>query len=400
MQDQPSRLSRRRVLGGMGIASLALMSSPALAQEAVDLHVPGGPSTRMITKSYPQKGRMILQRSSPPWLETPFEVFDKGVFTPNDQHYVSWHWANFPGDIDVDSYRLTVRGQVNQTLSLSLKDILGLPRFDIAAVNQCAGASRIYFDPRVAGAQWANGSMSNAIWTGVRLKDVLDRAGVKPWRHSGPLRRPGRAGDAGRAEIPEVAHHRSRPRRRGDDRFRHERRTASIIERISAAARRARLVRGLLGQDAERHRSAGSARHQLLDGDGLPRARYTEQHGQARRDRIQDGAGDPQCAAVVHHQYPRRRQRTGWDAGLSAGHRLRRLLRRCPRRSVDRWRQELAADPARCRPGDIRLSAMADAIYAACAGRAHPDGSLHQHQQRGAARFQDLESGRLHVQHY
>jgi hypothetical protein len=77
----------------MGIASLALMSSPALAQEAVDLHVPGGPSTRMITTSYPQKGRMILQRSSPPWLETPFEVFDKGVFTPNDQHYVSWHRA-------------------------------------------------------------------------------------------------------------------------------------------------------------------------------------------------------------------------------------------------------------------------------------------------------------------
>src|SRR2546423_12988756 len=203
MQDndvQPRGLTRRRVLGGMGIASLALMSSRASAQQTVDLHVAGGPSTRTITTSYPQKRQMILQRSSPPWLETPFEVFDKGVFTPNDQHYVSWHWANFPGDIDVDSYRLTVRGQVNQTLSLSLKDIFqGLPRVDIAAVNQCAGASRLYAEPRVAGAQWANGSMSNAIWTGVRLKDVLDRAGVKGWRHSGPLRRPGRAGDGRRA---------------------------------------------------------------------------------------------------------------------------------------------------------------------------------------------------------
>jgi hypothetical protein len=78
---QPSRLTRRRVLGGMGVASLALMSSAASAQETVDLHVPGGPSTRLITTSYPQKGPMILQRSSPPWLETPFEVFDKGVFT-------------------------------------------------------------------------------------------------------------------------------------------------------------------------------------------------------------------------------------------------------------------------------------------------------------------------------
>src|SRR6202795_5335273 len=178
---QPSGLTRRRVLGGMGIASLALMSSPVSAQETVDLHVPGGPSTRMITTSYPQKGSMILQRTSPPWLETPFEVFEKGVFTPNDQHYVSWHWATFPSEIDVDKFRLTVRGHVNQTLSLSLNDTLrGLPRVELAAVSQCAGNSRIYMEPRVPGAQWANGSMSNALWTGVRLKDVLDQAGVKP----------------------------------------------------------------------------------------------------------------------------------------------------------------------------------------------------------------------------
>jgi hypothetical protein len=63
---QPWGLTRRRVLGGMGMASLAVMTSPASAQETVDLHVPGGPSTRTITTSYPQKGRMILQRSSPP----------------------------------------------------------------------------------------------------------------------------------------------------------------------------------------------------------------------------------------------------------------------------------------------------------------------------------------------
>ena len=97
---------------------------------------------------------MILQRTSPPWLETPFEVFDKGVFTPNDQHYVSWHWADFPSAIDVDKFHLTVRGHVNQTLTLSIKDILhGLPRVEIAAVSQCAGNSRIFMQPRVAGAQ-------------------------------------------------------------------------------------------------------------------------------------------------------------------------------------------------------------------------------------------------------
>ena len=44
---------------------------------------------------------MILQRTRPPLLETPFEVFDKGVFTPNDHFYVRWHWAVIPTDIDV-----------------------------------------------------------------------------------------------------------------------------------------------------------------------------------------------------------------------------------------------------------------------------------------------------------
>jgi DMSO/TMAO reductase YedYZ molybdopterin-dependent catalytic subunit len=177
-------MRRRQLLGAVGAGSLALLSAPlsraAWAQPQVDLHAPGGPSIRPMTMAYPQKGSMILQRTSPPWLETPFEVFDKGVLTPNDQHYVSWHWATFPSEIDVGTFRLTVRGHINQTLSLSLDDLLhGMPRVELAAVSQCAGNSRIYMQPRVPGAQWADGSMSNALWGGVRLKDVLDHAGVK-----------------------------------------------------------------------------------------------------------------------------------------------------------------------------------------------------------------------------
>ena len=122
---------------------------------------------------------MILQRSRPPLLETPMEVFDRGVFTPNDQFYVRWHWAVIPNSVDVNNFKLSVRGHVDQALSLSIEDILRLPRVELAAVNQCSGNSRGFFLPRVPGAQWAHGAMGNAKWTGVRLKDVLDRAGVK-----------------------------------------------------------------------------------------------------------------------------------------------------------------------------------------------------------------------------
>jgi DMSO/TMAO reductase YedYZ molybdopterin-dependent catalytic subunit len=139
-----------------------------------------GPGERPITTDFPQKGAMVLQRTRPPLLETPFEVFDKGVFTPNDRFFVRWHWAMIPTSVDVDSFRLNVHGNVNHTLSLTLKDVLALPQVEIAAINQCSGNSRGFFEPRVAGGEWGNGAMGNARWTGVRLKDVLDRAGVKP----------------------------------------------------------------------------------------------------------------------------------------------------------------------------------------------------------------------------
>jgi DMSO/TMAO reductase YedYZ molybdopterin-dependent catalytic subunit len=173
-------MTRRRLLAAAGVAGVAL-SKPAWAQTMIDLPLPGGPDARQITTAFPQKGPMILQRTRPPLLETPFEVFDKGVFTPNDQFYVRWHWALIPTDIDIGKFNLTVRGHVNQTLSLSLNDILhGLPSVQLSAVNQCSGNSRGFFQPRVTGGQWANGAMGNALWTGVRLKDVLDKAGVKP----------------------------------------------------------------------------------------------------------------------------------------------------------------------------------------------------------------------------
>ena len=59
---------------------------------------------------------MILQRTRPPLLETPFEVFDRGVFTPNDQFFVRWHWAVIPQQIDVTTFRLAIRGHVNNEL--------------------------------------------------------------------------------------------------------------------------------------------------------------------------------------------------------------------------------------------------------------------------------------------
>jgi DMSO/TMAO reductase YedYZ molybdopterin-dependent catalytic subunit len=173
---------RRRLLGGLGALGAAAFMTPMLARGAQSgtIELPFENGSRPLTSDLPQKTGVILQRTRPPLLETPFDVFDQGVFTPNDRFYVRWHLANIPTSIDPATYRVAVHGSVKRTLSLSLDDLMRtFPHYEIAAVNQCSGNSRGFFSPRVPGGQWGNGAMGNALWQGVRLKDVLDHAGVR-----------------------------------------------------------------------------------------------------------------------------------------------------------------------------------------------------------------------------
>ena len=158
--------SRRRFLQSAGILGGMAATFPVRADSYINLDLPGGPDRRALATDFPQKGQMILQRTRPPLLETPWDVFDRGVFTPNDKFFVRWHWAVIPEHVDVAAFKLTVRGHVNQVVSLSLADLLAMPRVEVAAVCQCSGNSRGLFQPRVTGAQWQNGAMGNARWTG------------------------------------------------------------------------------------------------------------------------------------------------------------------------------------------------------------------------------------------
>jgi DMSO/TMAO reductase YedYZ molybdopterin-dependent catalytic subunit len=164
---------------GLSVTSLAGIRS-SIASDVLLTDAATSAAPRVLTTSFPQKGSLILHRTRPPLLETPFEVFDQGVFTPASQFYVRWHLASIPTTIDPATFRLTVRGHVSRPLDLKLDELLtSFDRHEVVAVNQCVGNSRSRFSPRVTGAQWNNGAMGNARWTGVRLKDILDRAGVR-----------------------------------------------------------------------------------------------------------------------------------------------------------------------------------------------------------------------------
>ena len=127
---------------------------------------------------FPGKVPMRVINDRPPCLETPWRYF-RDDFTPNEAFYVRWHLQMIPTTVDLRTWRLRVGGHVERPLELSLDELRRLDPTSIVAVNQCSGNSRSLAGPRVPGAQWAHGAMGNARWTGVRLSDLLQRAGLK-----------------------------------------------------------------------------------------------------------------------------------------------------------------------------------------------------------------------------
>ena len=181
MKEQPSPgLQRRALLAGSAALGAAGIAGAARAAE---VQLPFANGVRPIAPAgrFPGKASMIVQRVRAPLLETPWEVFRKHLFIPNDQTYVRWHIPDFPTHVDLKTFRLRINGEVAHPFELTLDELVKqFPATRAAAVNQCSGNSRGLINPRVPGAQWGNGAMYNALWTGVRMADLLAHAGVKP----------------------------------------------------------------------------------------------------------------------------------------------------------------------------------------------------------------------------
>jgi DMSO/TMAO reductase YedYZ molybdopterin-dependent catalytic subunit len=97
--------------------------------------------------------------------------------TPTPSFYVR---SNFSvPTLNPSSYRLYVSGAVRQQLELSLDDLRGLGTKAVTAVMECAGNNRLALAPLPSGEPWHAGAVSAARWTGVPLRAVLDRAGVR-----------------------------------------------------------------------------------------------------------------------------------------------------------------------------------------------------------------------------
>jgi DMSO/TMAO reductase YedYZ molybdopterin-dependent catalytic subunit len=118
---------------------------------------------------------LIIRQKEPKNLEAPFDPIDS-YLTPTELFYIRSH---FPTPIlDQASYQLRIDGAVRRPLTLSYAELRRMPSETRVATLECAGNSRVFLVPQVPGAQWELGAVSNAEWTGVPLRALLERAGL------------------------------------------------------------------------------------------------------------------------------------------------------------------------------------------------------------------------------
>ena len=123
----------------------------------------------------PKEG-VLVRSTRPEDLEMALSGFSDYI-TPIEHFFVRTHV--YVPTVDVSDWRLKVEGEVAKPLTLAMDDLKKLPAVDLVSVVECAGNGRGFYEPAVPGVQWGNGAVGNARWRGVRLADVLKRAGVK-----------------------------------------------------------------------------------------------------------------------------------------------------------------------------------------------------------------------------
>jgi DMSO/TMAO reductase YedYZ molybdopterin-dependent catalytic subunit len=179
-------ITRRTLLeaAGAGVALAATGATFPKLNEAeaavaeLSPGVPAGVNSVAAMEALPGKKPLIRLADRPPNYESPLEYFRTPI-TPNDQFFVRYHLADIP-EVDLKTYKIAVGGDgANGTAELTLDDLKAMQAAEVVAVNQCSGNRRGLSKPHVPGVEWGYGAMGCARWKGARLKDVLNKVGLK-----------------------------------------------------------------------------------------------------------------------------------------------------------------------------------------------------------------------------
>ncbi|MCX7794284.1 MAG: sulfite oxidase [Thermodesulfovibrionales bacterium] len=165
-------LTRRAFLERVGQMGAALMLSGGILSNKTIAQVTEKPPEQPL---FPGKEKMIVLSSRPIVLEMPPEGFEDFI-TRTDMFFVRNN-IGMP-EIDVNVWNLTIDGEVKNPLRLSMADIKKFKAVEAVITLECFGNGRSFFEPKPAGNQWKKGGIGTAVWKGIRLKDVLEKAGL------------------------------------------------------------------------------------------------------------------------------------------------------------------------------------------------------------------------------
>jgi sulfite oxidase len=177
---------RRLLLAGAGAFALG----PGRAAAQADAPPPGTLGNDPIKA---EKAKAMQYHSERPLTgSVPAHEHDFDV-TPNDRMFVRNNLLT--PLIDINAHRLTVTGLVDKQLSFSVFELAkAFPTVTLQGMLECAGSGRSSYQPTASGTPWlATGGMGCPRWGGVRLRDLLQAAGVK----AGAAHVSGQGGDPG-----------------------------------------------------------------------------------------------------------------------------------------------------------------------------------------------------------
>jgi sulfite oxidase len=175
-------LSRRLLMGGsLAAIGVAAGGLPVVSPAAAQAPAPAAPAASGPKPfDFPGKDRsLVLLGDRPLVAETPESLLDDDT-TPIAKFFIRNNGQIPDEAANADAWRFTVEGEVEKPLTLTLAELRS--RFTphtFRMVIECGGNGRSFFQPAARGNQWTNGGAGCAEWTGVRLADVLQAAGLK-----------------------------------------------------------------------------------------------------------------------------------------------------------------------------------------------------------------------------
>ncbi|MCX8103718.1 MAG: sulfite oxidase [Candidatus Bipolaricaulota bacterium] len=164
-------MTRREFLARTGqVGTVIALSSIAMNETVPAQEIPG-------------KQDMIAHTATPggPYnLETKLPYL-RSFFTPNQNFFVRMHYPlPKPEQLDPANWRLSIEGEVENPYTVSFAELTkNFEQVTLITWLQCFGNGRSFFVPRPSGNPWKYGAIGQAIWKGVRVRDLLLKATLK-----------------------------------------------------------------------------------------------------------------------------------------------------------------------------------------------------------------------------